>query len=281
MSLHAYDSNSCLIQAKRARKQINYYCMECKEIVRVRGGPYRQSHFYHLEPTHCRQSQKGPIHLQLQLYFLNSLSSVDCKLELPFPSIRRIADVAWISEKIVFEIQYSPIRGEEVLARNRDYASEGWQVVWILHDRRYNQFRLTDAEKALRTWPYYYTNMNEQGKGFIYDQFDICERGFRYHRLHPLVVRIGHGLEKVSTMGKYSLVFMSDRAKSWKIALPGDIWTMHEENPEGEYFIKAKRLEDQFYAKREGVFCLLLGWWRWVGDLYKAFFQLLLEKMCR
>jgi competence protein CoiA len=281
MSLHAYDSNSCLIQARKARKQMNYYCMECKEAVRVRGGPYRQSHFYHIEPTHCRQSQKGPVHLQLQSHFLNNLPSNDCKLEMPFPTIRRIADVAWLSEKIVFEIQYSPIRAEEVLARNRDYAKEGWQVIWILHDRKYNQFRLTAAEKALRSSPYYYTNMNEQGKGFIYDQFDICERGFRFHRFSPMVIEIGQGLCEIVPEGIYSLNFVAERAKEWKVGLPGDVLAMYGKNSESEYFVKAKKLERAFYARRGRFICVVLGWWRWLQDFYRAFFQIILEKMSR
>jgi competence protein CoiA len=279
MSLHAYDSNSLIIQAKSARKQINYYCIECKEIVQLRGGPYRQFHFYHIEPTHCRQSQKGPIHLQLQCYFLKHLPTDDCKLEHPFHSIRRIADVAWLSRKIVFEIQYSPIRAEEVLARNQDYSSEGWQVIWILHDRRFNQFRLSAAEKALRFSPYYYTNMNEQGKGFIYDQFDIIERGFRYCRLPPLIVQVS--MQELNHRQSAELLFVVERIKYWRMGLVGDLCTLYESNPKGDYFLKAKKLEKKFYSKKKGIFCVIVKWLQWIVEIYRSVFQFFLEKMCR
>ena len=47
-------------------------------------------------------------------------------LEKSFPEIHRIADVAFPSKKIVYEIQYSPISLKEVQKRNRDYTSLGY-----------------------------------------------------------------------------------------------------------------------------------------------------------
>ncbi|MEM8728221.1 MAG: competence protein CoiA family protein, partial [Chlamydiota bacterium] len=60
-------------------------------------------------------------------------------LEKSFPEIHRIADVVYPPKKIIYEIQYSPITLKEVQQRNRDYATLGYTVIWILHDRHFNR----------------------------------------------------------------------------------------------------------------------------------------------
>jgi competence protein CoiA len=157
--------------------------MECGGPVRLKSGRHKKSHFFHLQPERaCRQHQKGIIHIHLQTYILDLLPEKDCMLEYRMPAIGRIADAAWLSKKIVFEIQCSPISAEEVAARNRDYRSLGWTVVWILHEKRFNQYRVTAAEEMLKASPYYFSNFNEKGEGFIYDQFQIIQNGLRKHR---------------------------------------------------------------------------------------------------
>ena len=226
MQLYALDEQGQLTSARNAKKQIDYCCLECHQTIRLRRGPQRQPHFYHLDPTpFCRQHQKGAIHIQLQSYFFQQLPSCDCQLELSFPSIRRIADVAWFSEKIVFEIQYSPISAEEVLARTRDYRSLGWEVVWILHDHRYNQIRLSAAENALRSSPHFFTNFNRFGEGIIYDQFDLCDHSFRLHRLPPLPVAAVQMVRNLKSSVKmnYSLRKLEDRVRDWPLSFEGDL----------------------------------------------------------
>lgn len=90
MQLYAFDEDGHLTNAHQARKQTNYSCLECRQIVRIRGGPQRQRHFYHLEPTpSCRQHQKGVIHLLLQSYFLQQLPPATPALSIAF--LRSIA----------------------------------------------------------------------------------------------------------------------------------------------------------------------------------------------
>lgn len=90
MQLYAVDSQGALVHARRSLKSTNYSCLECGQIVRLRGGPHRQRHFYHLDPTPlCRQHQKGAIHLHLQAHFLQHLPEADCRLEYRFPMINR------------------------------------------------------------------------------------------------------------------------------------------------------------------------------------------------
>ena len=161
--------------------------MECGSPVRLREGPLRHAHFYHIKKTPgCRQNGKSETHLQLQIYIKNLIPETN--LEFRFPEINRIADVAWPSEKIVFEIQCSPMSREEMQARYADYQKVGYQMVLILHDSRYNQWRLSSMELALHELPYYYTNKNELGEGVIYDQWNYYEKGLRKKSLPPRLI---------------------------------------------------------------------------------------------
>lgn len=174
MQLHALEEKS-LIFAAEAQKSADYRCPECLNIVRLRGGPYRQAHFYHLRnhPS-CRQHSKSLAHLGLQIHVKSLIP--EAILERRFEEIGRIADVAWEEKKLIFEIQCSPISLEEVQGRNRDYASIGYSVVWILHAGRYNRHLITPAEFFLRQGICFFAEKTK-----IYDQYEVL-RGFR--RVH-------------------------------------------------------------------------------------------------
>lgn len=287
MQLYAFDSKGEVIHARQSLKQINYYCLECQRTVRLRGGPYRQTHFYHLEPLDtCRQHQKGPTHLQLQSYFLNHLPPGDCRLEHPFPAIRRIADVAWLSQKLVFEIQCSAITGEEVLARNQDYHRMGWRVIWILHDKRYNQIRLSTAEIALRHSPHFFSNMDPSGKGIIYDQFDICNHGIRRALLPPLPISLQPPFEMLSLnkASSYPLALLHQRVLHWSISLRGDLISIFLDNPHSEYIQRAIAKEKKFQHPLQQFSWHTLPFKLWkmlISTPYQVLFRFFLERMCR
>lgn len=242
MQLYALDAEEQMISARFALKQTDYHCLECQQIVRLRGGPQRQRHFYHLDPTPlCRQHQKGEVHLQIQSYFLQQLPLGDCILEYSFPSIGRIADVAWLSQKIIFEIQCSPIAPHEILARNRDYQQAGWQVVWILHDQRYNHMRLSAAEMALHSSPHFFTNMDRLGSGIIYDQFEIRQEGMRLKRLSPLPIDIRKKASDFLDSQFFSSPLLKKRALTWKIYFEGDLIDLFLKTPDCEYFCQSSQ----------------------------------------
>jgi competence protein CoiA len=280
MLLHALDQDGQIINARHASRQKNYYCLECRQTIRLRGGPQRRPHFYHFEPAlFCRQHQKGMVHLQLQDYFLRCLPSNDCKLEHPFPQIRRIADVAWLSQKIVFEIQCSAISADEVLARNRDYQQEGWEVVWILHDQRYNQIRLSAAEMALRQSPHFFSNMDRHGNGIIYDQFDLWERGLRILRMPPLSIDIQGEIKTLANdKNDYPLSLMKLRAEKWKYSFAGDLMSSEASS---SYLEQAIEKEKQFHSNNFSKKQRLAMIWQAIKSPYQIVFRFLLERMCR
>jgi competence protein CoiA len=286
MQLHAFNSNGQSISARQALRHTDYYCLECQQIVRLRGGPQRRSHFYHFEPTiFCRQHEKGAVHLRLQSYFLAQLPPGECHLECPFPSIRRIADVAWIPQKIIFEIQYSPISAQEVLARNRDYQNLGWSVVWILHDRRFNQIRLSAAEIALRPSPHYYSNMDEFGSGIIYDQFDVCEKGVRYERLPHLPIDFRKGPQPYATEGRaYFLSLLTQRAIHWKFFFKGDLTSIFLSTPASSYLQQALESEKPFLPSSQSLKWSQIPakiWKEGIVNPYLNAFRFFLERFCR
>lgn len=191
MQIFALDKNGKRLSVFFADRKKNYICHDCQGILRLRGGKRRQLHFYHINPSFsCSQSGKSSEHLATQLHIQKILSSDAAILEYKFPSIGRIADVAWISRKIVFEIQCSSISVEEVEKRNIDYASIGFHVIWILHDRTFNRLRLSSAEEFLISSPHYFSNLNAQGKGMIYDQLAFIRNGRRLQRTFPLPIDV-------------------------------------------------------------------------------------------
>jgi competence protein CoiA len=174
MQLYALDKSS-LVLANHAVRDRSYLCPECHGFVRIRGGGRRQIHFYHARrPASCRQHGKSLAHLQIQLHLKSLIPSL--VLEKRFAS--RIADACWDQEKVVFEIQCSPIPLHEAKSRCEDYLKLGFTPVWILHDRRYNRFTISPAEEYLRT---HTTTFYTDGRA-VYDQFDVCQNLRRVFR---------------------------------------------------------------------------------------------------
>lgn len=235
MFLFAIDEKENLVPAYEAHKQKDYFCRECGGIVRCRGGFFRQLHYYHLESDRiCRQSGKSLTHLQIQLFILNAIPM--CELEKRFPLINRIADAVWQEKKLVFEIQCSPITAREIEERNNDYQSLGYQIIWILHDQLYNKTRLTAAEFFLQKSPHYFTNMNSEGLGYIYDQCDHIENGKRLKTISIRKIKIDsyHPCkEEQFPKIRYPKWFIK-RILQWPIYFSGDFI---------DYFLKAKSEE--------------------------------------
>lgn len=282
MQLFAANENNQPIFANNALKQKDYHCLECHGVVRLRSGIHRQKHFYHTHSApHCHQQGKGIVHLMTQMHLLKILPEGEAKLEVRFPQMGRIADVAWDSQKIVFEVQCASISAEEVLERNRDYQKMGWQPVWILHDQRYNQKRISAAEFVLRSHPHYFTNMNSEGHGIIYDQFDLHQKGFKTQKMGPLSINLGKRIF-FSTSNKNlknPLKIVQQRINSWSCYFENDLFDISQiEN--SEYIIEAKRREAEFYkpikmsSRIRKIFSLL-------ARPYVLGFQMLLEKLCR
>lgn len=222
MQIYALDEKGNSLQAQEGRRTQNYLCLECNQTLRVRGGQWRRLHFYHLTPSPaCRLNGKSLTHLQVQFAIQKKLSPEEVFLERRFPAIGRIADVAWPNKKIVFEIQCSPISAEEVEARNRDFSTIGYSVVWILHDRRFNRFHLSSAESFLRSFPHYFTNINAFGKGIFYDQFAWVKGKRRIQKTPCMPI---HVKRLTFLTSKQMASQLSKERKKWPLAFEGDLF---------------------------------------------------------
>lgn len=284
MQLYALDKNLRLISCKQAVKQRDYTCLECQGALRLRGGVFRQPHFYHLHPSpSCRQNGKSLVHLQVQLVLQNLLPVGECHLEYRFPSIGRVADAAWLQEKIIFEIQCSPIYPQEIAARNKDYEKEGFTVVWILHDARYNQQKMSPAETLLSKSPHYYTDIDENGEGTIYDQLSYFEDGSRIktigkHPIHPAYPRSpDECCQKIPEITKQRLV-------NWRLCFEGDFLDglNKPENEDIRRDIQEALLwEHSQFTKATAAETVKKWYLLYICRPYKLIFQRILERACR
>lgn len=287
MQICALDPTDSLVFATNANKHQDYQCLECKEKVRLRRGLHRQAHFYHLQPNRlCRQHSKGMPHLMLQHFLQNILPEEEAEIECPFPAIGRIADVAWHPQKLIYEIQCSPISAEEVRARNQSYASIGYQVVWIFHNDRYNQYRLTSAESVLADHPHYFTDMNALGEGSIFDQPSSIINGKRVSRLPSLSIDpstpkflMKHDLKQCRKLPSV----LKRRAKEWPLIFSGDAVDVCLTDQEHAFSLKAK---EQALSENDLPVLFLLKFFyhlvqNWIFRPYQAILKLILERACR
>ena len=262
MQLYAFDEHKAVIPSHLAKKGKDYLCCECEEILRVKSGKLRHPHFYHLNLTgSCRQSGKSAVHLAVQKFIARHLLEDEVQLERRFPEIQRIADVVWETKKIIFEVQCSQISEEEVLTRSQDFRSLGYQVVWILHVKRYGRQNVFQNPWSLL--PHYYTDINAEGFGKIYDRCQILGEP----RIDTLTVRLDlpmHNLDK----SPFSSKLISQRMQDWEIFFSGD--ALHSK-------IGKKRvlLERFFLIKKE----LMKGTCYSIG-MYKSVFNYVLEYCC-
>ncbi len=237
MQSHALDQNR-LTNATEAEKRKDYTCPECGSIVRLRAGAVRTPHFYHpTKSPSCRLAKKGIIHLLLQQELVSLLQKTGqgAEMEKRFPQIDRIADV--YAGGTVYEIQYSPMSLIEAKERTQDYESIGLQIVWILHDHTYNQERLKDMERFLRSRVCYYASHNELGQGVIYDQ--LPRHPVNLARKHPLPKRLRWPES------------LRPRAQCWSFYHEGDLFDRALKGhpfPKNRNPFSLKRLHDYLYS---------------------------------
>lgn len=173
MALYAVDQDD-LIFAGHAEPGKVYWCLDCFGPVKRRLGKDRIPHFYHIQSApHCRLHSKTEDHLRAQLQLQKFFAPGVIQIERPFIKINRVADVCWESEKIIFEIQCSPITEKEAELRINDYRLQGYDVIWLLDDKRYNKRILRPAEEYLRRHSAYYVTIKPGLESDFYDQFEV------------------------------------------------------------------------------------------------------------
>lgn len=279
MHLFAWDETNQLVETSTANKQKIYFCRECRSPVKLRGGFLRQRHFYHLQNNRaCRQSGKSMAHLQVQLY-LKKLREY-AEVEKHFSSIQRIADVVWEKDKLIFEIQCSPINSREVAARNYDYSKLGYTVIWILHDQTFNQRQWTAAEYLLQESTHYYTNIDEEGVGCIYDRWDLLKKSVRFSVWNHRPVNLAHFyLWKTLVADETYPDWMKIRIKGWKFSFSGDFLEYISQLSEEERRVFLDSKKDSESALQPVYIPYIKRIFYIISLPYRLYLKLLIEKL--
>lgn len=288
MQLCALDEKGQLVRASSAHRHVDYSCLECGHVVRLRKGAYRQPHYFHIQPNRtCRLSGKGLVHLSVQNRIVELLPSGEADMEYRFEAIGRVADVAWIPQKIVFEIQCAAITAEEVMARNRSYASVGFDVVWILHSDRYNKQRMTSAEDILKTQSHYYTDIDSHGKGAFFDQYALVEGGRRIWRFPSTSIDLTRPFRcaelRTQVQERLPVLFL-ERYRHWTRGFAADYLDSCRDGIPIELAASFEKLqqmrcdtvESSFILDYVRTFC-----YRWIIYPYQVLLRHILEKASR
>ena len=252
--------------------------MECGGPLRVRGGERRQRHYYHLQSSRpCRQEGKSLEHLQVQYALLDSIGQKNCFLERRFPEIRRIADVCCEKSKLIIEVQCSPISIEEVKERNRDYESIGYRVLWILHEKSFRKRWISAAENFLLSSPHYFTNINKDGKGKIYDTLDTwngAKRQYASFRSYPCLGKIKNRKRRLEQ--NHPLI---QKRAFWEFHFQEDILDYYERaNSDLLGDLERVNVGNIFFDKRDKNFSLKDAIFFYCLRPIKILWYLLLEK---
>lgn len=192
-NISAKTSNGKTILALDAERGKDYTCPECASLVRLRMGEERRPHFFHLDPpASCRQAGKSLEHLSVQLFIKDAYvkEGMEAHIEHRFPKIGRIADVYIPANKLVFEIQCSPMEASEAIERNKDYKSLGINVVWILHTMTFLKNKASPFERAIESAPHYFTSMDAKGRGDLFDLYAPIHRLARLRRSRRYPIEI-------------------------------------------------------------------------------------------
>lgn len=212
------------ISAFDAFPETLYFCLECKGPLKLRKQKRKIPHFYHLKTTpSCRLFGKSEDHLIAQHALIQQLPPKEATLEHPFPSAHRIADVFWEKEKIIFEIQCSFIQEQEIEQREKDYASLGLHVIWILDDRRFNRSNVRKGESAMRQSGAYF--MNVHPTVVVYDQLEMFHGKNRIKKWGKSPIELSSLNRTDPSMSKKSFpLLIQKRLQNSPVFFAGD-WT--------------------------------------------------------
>lgn len=225
------------IDAADALHQVDYCCPECGGVVRLRRGEERAAHFFHRdEGKACHIRHKVGLHQAVQSHLLALLGPASCTCECPFKEISRVADLAFHPQKIVFEVQVSPINPEEAQRRTLDYWGIGWHVIWLLHAATYGKRSASPFEKILVPIPHYFTDIGYRG-GKIWDELSAVRGSKRYwYHLPPLrktiddlaieIVRIPQRHLSISSFPTTATRCTQMRRAVWSCHFVGDILSL-------------------------------------------------------
>lgn len=271
MQVYARDRENKKVSIHLAARGQDYHCLECGSRVRARMGTSLKAHFYHLSSDKaCRQAAKSEEHLYLQKLISQQIGQSLTVEEMRFDTIGRVADVAWLEMKCVFEVQCSPISGELLQSRTEDYESLGWEVIWIFHEKNFLKKKLTQAERSVQNKTHYYTD----GKR-IYDVLQVTENGTRQFVAKSDSIQVDTLRPfAVGAIGCTYPQLILTRASSWKyFAMSDYLWNaLHADSEEWQGVLRVL----WYYDKKQTKNALV----RPTIQTFRALWHFVLERSC-
>lgn len=208
----------------------------------------------------CRQHAKKTDH---QLYQSRlQKQNPKLKLEKPFISILRIADLCWEEKRLVFEIQCSPITAQEVRKRKEDYLLEGYRLIWLLDDRLFGKRSISDAEEELLKQGTYYLSPKRFAP---YDRFEVIHRKKRIVKGAPLPIDLTDPYQKTFTPSLEQL-----RLRSSPLYFSGDLYDRIIKEPKALQELRNREKKAKTSANR--------AIWSHLKSLFWQSFEYLLRK---
>lgn len=191
-----------------------------------------------MEYIHRQGFGKSVAHDEIQHYLKKHIPDIELEKKVG----NRRSDAVWESRKIVFEIQISPLTHDQAAARSSDYQRAGYQVVWILHEKKFNGPSVSSAERFLRwNYPTYYTN-----GAIFYDQMEVIEGSRRRFQGVPLPIQV---------MNPYT-PFLKIPGRHWSLQFVGDLHTWC-----AAHGVPALKRVLKMHQSPQG-----LRWWlQWIG----------------
>lgn len=156
------------------------------------------------------------------------LKNYQTQVEYRHQQINRISDIALPNEKIAIEVQCSPITTKEVKARFYDYHSIGWEVVWILSDRCFNQKKAYLPELTLRSYQSYYCSL-VYDQLIVYDQIDKIIGRQRIHTACRLPIET-FAFRPIPILPRWAFSTLPSIHQA-TLCTPGDLIDMIQKHP--------------------------------------------------
>lgn len=136
--LVAYDNQGNLISTLDGLPEgDDFYCPACSGRLILKKGRHIRPHFSHrsLQGCHFCHENESEEHLNLKASLYASLSRTEeVVVESYLPRIGQTADLM-VNQRLVLEVQCSPLSQERLRERTLTYQTEGISVIWLLGEK--------------------------------------------------------------------------------------------------------------------------------------------------
>jgi competence protein CoiA len=132
--LYGKTKQGTIEHAANATKDCNYYCPLCCQKLMLKQGKYKRAHFAHGKIS-CAHKEESYVHYQAKYSLGRAIKDLgmDVQIEPYLKACHQIPDIL-INNKIILEIQCSPITVAQLQTRTGDYNKLGYLVIWIIED---------------------------------------------------------------------------------------------------------------------------------------------------